>query len=99
MKASSLLSFALQPFPLIFGVSIEEEALDGAFFVGNQRLTAIRIEISGLIPATRGLMAENAGSHLFGNRSFMERKSHHSRRPEMVIARFSEIFVTSIPPI
>ena len=35
-----------------------------AFFVGFQRVTAIRTGASGLIPATRSLMGGNTISHL-----------------------------------
>ncbi|MDY2778486.1 MAG: hypothetical protein SOU82_01335, partial [Alloprevotella sp.] len=64
----------LTGFRLIFGVTIEEEALNGAFFIGFQRLTAIRTEISVLITAARGLMRAFAASYVGRNRRFFRRK-------------------------
>ena len=85
----SLMSFPLQVFPLIFGVTTEKEALDGAFFVGIQRVVAIRTGFSGLIPVARALMAAIPVSHFLSERPFEGQKNRHSRSTEMAILGFS----------
>lgn len=83
------MSFPLQVFPLIFGVTTEEEALDGAFFVGIQRVVAIRTGFSGLIPVARALMVAIPVSHFLSERPSEGQKNRHSRSTEMAIVGFS----------
>ena len=92
------MSFPLQVFPLIFGVTTEEEALEGAFFVGIQRVVAIRTGFSGLIPVARALMAAIPVSHFLSERPFEGQKNRHSRSTEMANLRFSAFFVSITPP-
>lgn len=92
------MSFPLHVFPLIFGVTTEEEALEGAFFVGIQRVVAIRTGFSGLIPVARALMAAIPVSHFLSERPFEGQKNRHSRSTEMAIVGFQHLFVTLNPP-
>ena len=91
------MSFPLQVFPLIFGVTTEEEALDGAFFVGIQRVVAIRTGFSGLIPVARALMAAIPVSHFLSERPFEGQKIAIPGRRKWQLWDFSIYLSRSIP--
>ena len=68
-----------------------------AFFVGFQRVTAIRTGARGLIPATRGLMGGNTISHLDFWAPFPGRKITVSRRRGWRLRLSKSYFVTPNP--
>lgn len=89
--------FAPATLSIYIWVTIEEEALIGAFFIGLKRVTAIRREISGLMPAPRGLMGRNAASHLGGIRPFSGREISIGGSRQRPTKRKTSFFVTPKP--